>query len=101
MTACPQARSFFQRTMATRIELFTDETVSDTLLREQVSGTGGVRLDLAAEVGHADTKIMDLFGVARSPDLAKELAMGKHFAGVSNQCGQQAVLVRRQVDLVS
>jgi hypothetical protein len=49
--------------------LFGREAIPHARLGQQVARTGGITLQLAAQVGHVDTHVMCRVGVGLAPDL--------------------------------
>ena len=54
-------------------------------LGEQMDGTGRVRLELAAQLGHVDAQVVGLLVVARPPHLVEQLALGHEPSDIACQ----------------
>ena len=63
-------------------------------------GTGGVSLDLAAQVADVDPQHMGLLQIGDAPDLLEDLAVGQHLAGMGDQQAQQVVFGRGQLNFL-
>ena len=83
------------------VSQLADEPVADAGLGEEELRLGRVGLELLAQVGHMDQKVMSLVLGIRSQDLAQNLPMGKHPSGMAGQQSQEGVFGGRQLHFLS
>src|SRR5438445_6346176 len=76
------------------------EAVADSRIgADQLGAATG--LDLAAQVGDVGTQHLGIVGVARSPHLLQQVAVGHQAAPVADQQSQEVELGLGQVDLLA
>src|SRR5512145_1190835 len=75
------------------------EPVTHARLVEQVAGSGGVWLELAAQLCHVEAEIALGVLVARAPDLGEELTLAQQLSRVLEQDFEKVPLRRRETDV--
>ncbi len=83
-------RRFVNRTQKPRLvvrpspagmeQLFGSESVADTLLGQDVAGSGGVVFQLSPQTRHEDTQVVRFMRVVWSPHFFEEKAVCQDFA---------------------
>src|SRR5579862_7307070 len=77
------------------------QTIADTEFGEDVRWSRRVRFELLAQPADKHPQILHFVGLRRSPNLAQQMAVGQHLAGMDHQVAQQLEFFRRQLDLLA
>src|SRR5450432_3762406 len=74
------------------------QAIANPRNREQITGLGGLGLELVAELAHESTQVLELLSGVGAPNLAQQLTMANCPPAALNEHFEQPVLRRSEVN---